>query len=473
MDSKRIKGVIYIMTVEKKRHIKLWHLLVAAVIFWTIGTGFFQDLSAGNDETYEGLKLFTDVIEMVEKNYVDPVETKELLHKAIQGMVHGLDPHSALLPPEAFEELQVDTHGEFGGIGIVIEMKERFLTVVSPIEGTPADKAGIQARDIIIKVDGQLTKDMMLWEAVKMMRGTKGTSVVITVMRKGTPKSIDFTLIRDTIPIESVRAIVLETGYGYARVSSFSETTTADLETALAELENGPSPLKGLILDLRGNPGGLLPQAIKVSDLFLEKGDILSIKGRLEKNTKRFKAHPDNPGRNYPIVVLINGGSASASEIVAGALQDHKRALILGTTSFGKGTVQTVETLRDGYGLKLTIARYYTPSGRSIQAKGIEPDIEVRPMVIDDAAGEIEEQRLLKEKDLTNHLNAEPGADDPDIKADKNNEKTDSDEIQKPKQRRSGYRYGPLNIEDLKTDNQVKRALEILISYNIFQHVKK
>ncbi len=461
------------MTVEKKHHIKLWPLLVTAVIFWTIAAGFSQNLSAGNDETYEGLKLFTDVVELVEKNYVDPVETKALLHKAIQGMVQGLDPHSALLPPEAFEELQVDTHGEFGGIGIVIEMKENFLTVVSPIEGTPAHKAGIQARDIIIKVDGQLTKDMMLWKAVKMMRGTKGTPVVITVMRKGMPKPIDFELIRDTIPIESVRAIVLKTGYGYVRVSSFSETTTADLETALAGLETGPSPLKGLVLDLRGNPGGLLPQAIKVSDLFLEKGDILSIKGRLEKNTKLFKAHPDNPGRDYPIVVLINGGSASASEIVAGALQDHKRALILGTTSFGKGTVQTVETLRDGYGLKLTIARYYTPSGRSIQARGIEPDIEVKPMLIDDDAGDSAEQRLLKEKDLTNHLDAEPGANDPDVKTDKNNKKTNSDEIQKPKRHQSGYRYGPLNIEDLKTDNQIKRALEILISYNIFQNVNK
>ncbi|OQY04236.1 MAG: peptidase S41 [Desulfobacteraceae bacterium 4572_123] len=461
------------MTVEQKHHMKLWPMLVAAVIFWTIAAGFFQNLSAGNDETYEGLKLFTDVVELVEKNYVDPVETKELLHKAIQGMVQGLDPHSALLPPEAFEELQVDTHGEFGGIGIVIEMKERFLTVVSPIEGTPAYKAGIQARDIIIKVDGQPTKDMMLWEAVKKMRGAKGTSVVITVMRKGTPKPIDFTLVRDIIPIESVRAIVLETGYGYVRVSSFSETTTADLETALAGLENGPSPLKGLVLDLRGNPGGLLPQAIKVSDLFLEKGDILSIKGRLEKNTKVFKAHPDSTGRNYPLVVLINGGSASASEIVAGALQDHKRALILGTTSFGKGTVQTVETLRDGYGLKLTIARYYTPSGRSIQAKGIEPDIEVRPMLPDEAAGDEQEEHLLKEKDLQNHLNAEPGPEDTEVEAGGNIEKTKNDEAQKPKRRQSRYRYGPLDIDELMADNQVKRALEILISYNIFQNVKK
>lgn len=452
---------------------KLWPMLVTAVIAWTIATGFFQNLSAGNDETYEGLKLFTDVIELVEKNYVDPVETKELLHKAIQGMVRGLDPHSALLPPEAFEELQVDTHGEFGGIGIVIEMKERFLTVVSPIEGTPAHKAGIQARDIIIKVDGQPTKDMMLWEAVKKMRGAKGTSVVITVMRKDIPKPIDFTLIRDIIPIESVRAIVLEAGYGYVRVSSFSETTTADLEKALAELENGPSPLKGLILDLRGNPGGLLPQAIKVSDLFLEKGDILSIKGRLEKNTKIFKAHPDSTERNYPLVVLINGGSASASEIVAGALQDHKRALILGTASFGKGTVQTVETLRDGYGLKLTIARYYTPSGRSIQAKGIEPDIEVGFMLIDETNGDEQEGRLLKEKDLQNHLDAEPDPNDPGIDIDKNNEKTGNGESREQKRQQSGYRYGPLNIDELMIDNQVKRALEILISYNIFQNVKK
>ncbi len=461
------------MTVEKKRHIKLWPLLVAAVVFWTIGTGFFQNLSAGNDETYEGLKLFTDVVELVEKNYVDPVETKDLLHKAIQGMVQGLDPHSALLPPEAFEELQVDTQGEFGGIGIVIEMRDNFLTVVSPIEGTPAHKAGIQALDIIIKVNGEPTKDMMLWEAVKKMRGPKGEAVVITVMRKGTPEPIDFKLVRDIIPIESVRAMVLKTGYGYVRVSSFSESTTSDLKDALAELENGPAPLEGLILDLRGNPGGLLPQAINVSDLFLEKGIILSIKGRLEKNTKMFKAHAGNGNRNYPMVVLINGGSASASEIVAGALQDNKRAVILGTTSFGKGTVQTVETLRDGYGLKLTIARYYTPSGRSIQAKGIEPDVEVNPIRIDETASAPETRRLIKEKDLKNHLNAEPGANDPEIETDENNEKTDGGKTEKPKRQQSGYRYGPLNIEDLMADNQVKRALEILISYNIFQNVEK
>ena len=453
------------MTIGKKRQRKLWPFLVAAVIAWTIGTGFYRDLAASSDETYQELKLFTDVIELVEKNYVDPVETKELIQQAIQGMVRGLDPHSALLPPEAFEELQVDTHGEFGGIGIVIEMREGVLTVVSPIEGTPAHKAGIQARDIIIKVDGEPTKEMMLWEAVKKMRGAKGTSVVITVFRKDQPEPIDFTLVRDIIPIESVRSLAVKPGYGYVRVSSFSETTTPDLEAALSVLENDKTPLKGLILDLRGNPGGLLPQAIKVSDLFLEKGDILSIKGRLEKNTKIFKAHPGNPDRNYPIVVLINGGSASASEIVAGALQDHKRALLLGTTSFGKGTVQTVETLRDGYGLKLTIARYYTPSGRSIQAKGIEPDIVVNPMVLNTDPADADNDRLIKEKDLRNHLKAEPGGDTedtPEPEADKT-----------PQRRQPEYRYGPLHAQDLLADNQVNRALEILISYDIFQNVEK
>ncbi len=455
------------MTNQKKRNTKLWLVPLIAVILWTIGTGSYRDLSASSEETYQGLKLFSDVIEIVEKNYVDPVDTKELLQKAIQGMVRGLDPHSALLPPEAFEELQVDTHGEFGGIGIVIEMREGVLTVVSPIEDTPAYKAGIKAQDKIIKVDGESTRDMMLWEAVKKMRGPKGTSVVITIIREGVSSPIDFKLVRDIIPIESVRSLVLKPGYGYIRITSFSETTFKDLETALEELETGDIKLNGLILDLRGNPGGLLPQAIKVSDLFLEKGVILSIKGRLEKNTQVFRAHPNRVKRNYPIVVLINGGSASASEIVAGALQDQKRALILGTTSFGKGTVQTVESLRDGYGLKFTIARYYTPSGRSIQAKGIEPDIVVKQGLIAEEDTDAGDERMLKEKDLKNHLGEEP---------EKNNgtEAESREKIKektKPKKRKTGYRYGPLKHEELMSDNQVKRALEILISYEIFKGI--
>ncbi|MCJ7830334.1 MAG: S41 family peptidase, partial [Desulfobacterales bacterium] len=342
------------MALKHKPNVRLWLVMVLAVMFWTVGSGFFRDLSANNEETYKGLKLFTDVIELIERNYVEKVDSKDLIQKAIQGMVQGLDPHSQLLTPQAFEELQIDTQGKFTGIGIHITMLDGYVTVVSPIEGTPAYKAGIQARDRIVKVDGETVRELQ--EAVKMMRGPKGTSVMVTVLREGSPKPIDFQLRRDIIPIESVKFTTLKPGYGYVWVTNFREETTSDLQAALEKLEAAEVPLKGLVLDLRDNGGGLLNQAIAVSDLFLERGEIVSIKGRLNRHTKTYTAHPDGTQRKYPIVLLINGGTASASEIVAGALQDHRRALILGTTSFGKGSVQTVEQLREGYGLKFTIA---------------------------------------------------------------------------------------------------------------------
>ena len=323
---------------NKTRPAKLWLLMVIAVVFWTIGTGFYRDLSAKSEEAYEELKVFSDVIELIEREYVDEVDTKELIQKAIQGMVQSLDPHSSLLPLEAYEDLQIDTKGKFTGIGIHITMQDGFVTVISPIEDTPAYKAGIKARDRIIKVDGESAKDLR--EAVKMMRGPKGTPVVVTILREGVKKPLEFELIRDVIPIQSVKSIKLEPGYGYIRLSNFTGTTTNELEQALEKLENSDGPLKGLILDLRNNGGGLLNQSIKVTDLFLDEGKILSIKGRNKKNTKVFKASASSIVRDYPLVVLINGGSASASEIVAGALQDHKRALILGTTSFGKGSIK-------------------------------------------------------------------------------------------------------------------------------------
>ncbi len=444
------------MNSKKIQHVKLWMVMVAAVVFWTIGAGFFGNIAAKSDETYEGLKIFADVIELIQKEYVDDVASKELIQNAIQGMVQSLDPHSSLLPPEAFEDLQIDTKGKFTGIGIHITMKNGFVTVISPIEDTPAYKAGIKAQDRIIKVDGKPVKDLR--QAVNMMRGPKGTKVLVSIMREGVKKPIDFELIRDVIPVVSVKALNLKSGYGYIRLSQFSGSTTQELEEALSEVESGDVPLKGLILDLRNNGGGLLNAAIKVSDLFMDEGKILSIKGRDKKNTKEYMATPNPVNRNYPMVVLINGGTASASEIVAGALQDQHRALILGTTSFGKGSVQTVETLRDGSGLKLTIARYYTPSGRSIQAKGIEPDIVLNHKRID--TKELQEEGLLKEKDLLNHLEAEP---------EKKEDLKDDTEKSKPKAEETDFRVGPLSLEQLQTDNQVMRALEILNSYDIFK----
>ncbi len=445
------------MNSKKIQHVKLWMVMVTAVVFWTIGAGFFGDLAAKSDETYEGLKIFADVIQLIEKEYVDDVESKELIQNAIQGMVQSLDPHSSLLPPEAFEDLQIDTKGKFTGIGIHITMKDGFVTVISPIEDTPAYKAGIKAQDRIVKVDGKPVKDLR--QAVNMMRGPKGTKVLVSIMREGVKKPIDFELIRDVIPVISVKALNLKPGYGYIRLSQFSSTTTHELEEALHKIESGGVPVKGLILDLRNNGGGLLNAAIKVSDLFLEKGKILSIKGRGQKNTKEYMATADSANRNYPMIVLINGGTASASEIVAGALQDQNRALILGTTSFGKGSVQTVETLRDGSGLKLTIARYYTPSGRSIQAKGIEPDIVLKYKRLDTKDLQ-EEEGLLKEKDLLNHLEAEPGKKE-DPKPDEKESKPEAQEMD--------FRVGPLSLEQLQTDNQVMRALEVLNSYDLFK----
>ncbi|MGD8494381.1 MAG: S41 family peptidase, partial [Desulfobacterales bacterium] len=302
------------MKLRKMRNIKLWMVMVSAVVLWTIGAGFFGDLSAKNDESYEGLKIFADVIELIEKEYVDTVESKELIEKAIQGMLHSLDPHSTLMPPEAFEDLQIDTKGKFTGIGIHITMRDGFVTVISPIEDTPADKAGIIAQDRIIKVDGKQVKDLR--EAVSMMRGPKGTKVLVTIVRQGEKEPLDFELVRDVIPIISVKAIELKPGYGYIRLSQFSGSTTKELEEALNTMESGDIPVKGLVLDLRNNGGGLLNQAIQVTDLFLDEGQILSIKGRNKKNTKVYMATPDAAIRNYPLVVLINGGSASASEIV-------------------------------------------------------------------------------------------------------------------------------------------------------------
>ncbi len=451
------------------KSVKLWRVMVIAVICWMAFAGVSQNLSADNEDTYKSLKQFSEVLDIIKNNYVEKVNEKDLIEKAIEGMVQSLDPHSAFLPPEALEELQVDTQGEFGGIGIEITMTDGVLTVVSPIDGTPAAEAGIQAGDKIIKVDGELTKDMELWEAVKKMRGPKGTEVTLTIYREGESEPKDYTLVRDTIPIESVRSALLQPGYGFVRITNFREKTTADLTTALEALESGPVPLKGLILDLRGNPGGLLDQAVSVADLFLEKGIIVSIKGRNEQDQRVFSALPNKVKRDYPMVVLINNGSASASEIVAGALQDHKRALILGTTSFGKGSVQNVEALQDGYGLKLTIARYYTPSGRSIQAQGITPDIVVQQRTIEPPVDK-NKGLIIKEKDLKNHLAPEVKEVDKKKNETKAPEETNKTE---EKDKSLTSRRGPIDPETLKSDWQVTRALEILVGYDIFKGLGK
>ncbi|NVM20649.1 MAG: S41 family peptidase [Desulfobacterales bacterium] len=452
------------MTLLLRRYRGIVGVILCLSVFLWLGPGVTHEHPfAGTDNTYEELRMFSDVLDIIEKNYVDHVDSKKLVHGAIQGMLKSLDPHSSFLSPEVFKELQIDTRGEFSGIGIVITMQNDMVTVISPIEGSPAHKAGIKPGDQIVKVDGEETKDLKLWEAVKKMRGKKGTKVLITVRRKGLAELKDFPIIRDVIPLESVRSFVLKPGYGYLRITNFRDRTLTDTKKALKKLDSSETPLKGLILDLRDNPGGLLDQAIKVADIFLDKGSIVSIKGRSSAHCKTFSAHRDETKHHYPIVLLINEGSASASEIVAGALQDHGRALVMGVTSFGKGSVQAVEPLRDGSGLKLTIARYYTPKGHTIQAKGIIPDVVVQERLVSET--ETRPERHVKEKDLKNHISAKP------------KEKTSKDlreEINKIR----GVKVPGRELSEvakvlLTNDNQVRRALETLMGWQIFSKMAR
>jgi carboxyl-terminal processing protease len=341
-----------------------------------IGGFYVHRVAARSDKTYEKLKLFTEVVEIVKENYVEEKETDELITEAIKGMLTGLDPHSAYLSPDMYQELQVETRGSFGGLGIEIAIKDGILTVIAPIEDTPAYAAGVEAGDKIVKIDGESTKGLSLLECVKLLRGPKGTTVTITIARQGMTELKDITIERDIIEIKSVKYRTLDKGYALLRLLQYQEHTTTELRQAVSALEaENPQGLKGVILDMRNNPGGLLDQAVKVADFFLDDGVIVSIKGRGDEENMVFNAHREGTLPPWPMVVLVNHGSASASEIVAGAVQDYGRAVIMGTTTFGKGSVQTIIPLEDGSGIRLTTARYYTPNGRSIQDKGIDPDI--------------------------------------------------------------------------------------------------
>lgn len=332
-----------------------------------------------SDKIYKELDSFTRVIEILDTQYVDPIDEHKLIQGAIRGMLETLDPHTIYMPPQAYKEFKSDTTGKFGGVGIEITVKDEVLTVVSPIEGTPADQAGIKPGDRILKIDGQITKGMSLMDAVHLMRGAKGKKVVLTVWREGSPKAFDIAIVRDNIRVDSVKSESIEGGYAYVRITSFQDNTSDHVRRALKQLEDKQGgPVKGILLDLRNDPGGLLTEAISVSDLFLESGRIVSTKGRDMKEDVK-SATKNSDYENVPVVVMINHGSASASEIVAGALQDTRRAKIVGVTSFGKGSVQTIMDMGDRDALKITIAKYYTPKGRSIDGKGIVPDIELGP----------------------------------------------------------------------------------------------
>ncbi|UCD84247.1 MAG: S41 family peptidase [Deltaproteobacteria bacterium] len=374
-------------------------VLLLVLLTGLIGSGVGQREIANAKETYEELKVFTDVMDKVQKLYVDEVDTKELIQEAIKGMMKKLDPHSALLTPDAYEEMQVDTKGKFEGLGIVIAIKDEILTVVSPIDDTPAFKAGIKEGDKILKIDGETTKDITLMDAVKKLRGPKGTKVTISVMREGFTEPRDYSITRDVIKIPSIKSKMLEDGYGYIRITQYQERTNRDLIKSLRELESNPGGLKGLVLDLRRNPGGLLEQAAKVADCFIDSGLIVSTKGRTPSANLDFIAHKENSHSKYPMVVLVNKGTASGSEIVAGALQDNGRAVIMGTKTFGKGSVQTIFPLGDGLGLRLTTAKWYTPKGTSIHDEGITPDIIIEAFSPASQSKEVKEENAEVEEE--------------------------------------------------------------------------
>ena len=362
---------------------------------------------AASSDTYRQLNLFGDVFERVRADYVEKPDDAKLVESAINGMLAGLDPHSSYMDPKSFRDMQVQTRGEFGGLGIEVTMEDGLVKVVAPIDETPAAKAGVMANDIITKLDDEQVQGLTLNQAVEKMRGPVNTKIKLTIMRKGQDKPIEVSITRDVIRVKSVRSHNEGEDVGYIRVTQFNEQTTDGLKKAISDLTNqlGAEKVKGFVLDLRNNPGGLLDQAISVSDAFLDKGEIVSTRGRNAEETQRFNARPGDLTKGKPLIVLINGGSASASEIVAGALQDHKRATLVGTRSFGKGSVQTIIPLGAGNGaLRLTTARYYTPSGRSIQAKGITPDIEVLQDVPEDLKARTDTKG---EASLRGHLKAE------------------------------------------------------------------
>lgn len=381
-----------------------------------------------NKEIYEYLRTFSDVIDLVKRNYVEEVKDKDIVYAAIKGILESLDPHSSFLPPDMYKEMQTDTKGEFGGIGIEITIKDGFPTVITPIEDTPAFKAGVKSGDHIVKIDGKNTKNMSLMDVVKLIRGPKGKAVTLTVAREGTQGLKEYTVVRDTIQVKSVKYRMLTDEYGYIRLAQFQEKTSKDLDNALKELEkaNKGKALKGLVLDLRNDPGGLLEQAVEVSDKFLSEGLIVSIEGRAGKRNpedNKMKFYAQKKGIKYtgPMVVLVNEGSASASEIVAGALQDYKRAVIVGTKSFGKGSVQTIFPLGDGSAVRLTTAKYYTPKGRSIQSEGIVPDITVENNFVKSR----EKMTPLTEKDLEKKTDRNPVVKRPEDFSVKNLEDED------------------------------------------------
>src|SRR5918995_5066564 len=443
------------MRVVARRGFPVVILLLGMALGFLLAGQWVPNVSAVPRQDYESLEAFTNILSIVKKNYVEDVNTKSLVNGAINGMLSSLDPHSAYLTPDLYKELQMDTQGRFGGLGIEITIKGGILTVVSPIEDTPAAKAGVKPGDQIFKIEDEFTKDMTLVDAVKKMRGPKGTKITISVRREGVAELINFTLVRDTIRVQSVRSRNLEEGYGYVRLAQFQERSDRDLQRSLEKLAAEKGGLKGLVLDLRNNPGGLLTQAVRVADLFLDSGMIVYTEGRIESQRQKFFAQKDGSWLDFPVVVLVNGGSASASEIVAGALQDHRRAIVLGIKTFGKGSVQTILPLDDSSALRLTTARYFTPKGRSIQASGIVPDIAVETAPQQQAKADEKRRQSIREENLPGHL--------------QNQKQTPSPEQgEKEKQIPSS---APTGDDSIDNDAQLKRALDLLKSWDVFKQM--
>jgi carboxyl-terminal processing protease len=403
-------------------------------------------------DTYDELRTFTRALELIRSNYVEDPDTKELMYGAIRGMLASLDPHSSFMTERAFKEINMDIKGEFQGVGIQIGIKNQQLTIISPIEDTPADRAGLGAGDKIMKINDEWTKDMTIEEAVDRMRGPKGTPVRLLIYREGWDKPKEFKIVRDVIKVASVKSRMLEGDIGYVRIIQFQGRTSDDVEKALKKLEE--QGMKRLVLDMRNNPGGLLDASVDVSSLFLPKEKlVVYIQGRQKDDRKDFYATGEYPDRPYPVVVLVNSGSASASEIVAGALQDSKRAVIVGTQTFGKGSVQTVFPLDGGTGIRLTTAKYYTPSGRSIQNVGITPDLVIKLPAKDGAEGDA--HLVVREKDLDRHLK--------------------NDTLKDPEKEKKGHGDEELSMEavpkDEKDDTQLQKAVELLKSGDIFKNI--
>ncbi|HPD82419.1 MAG: S41 family peptidase [Alphaproteobacteria bacterium] len=426
------------------------------------------------DDTYRQLSLFGDVFERVRAQYVEPVTDEKLVEYAIQGMLGSLDPHSSYLTADDFQDMQVQTKGEFGGLGIEVTMENGFVKVVSPIDDTPAFKAGILAGDFITHLDNEPVMGLTLSEAVDKMRGKVGEPITITVVREGAEEPMDIEIIRNIIKIQSVRSRIEQGDIGYIRITTFNQNTTPGLEKAIKEIKaEAGDKLKGYVLDLRNNPGGLLDQAISVSDTFLDKGEIVSTRGRNESDTKRDNATPGDLTDGKPMIVLINGGSASAAEIVAGALQDHRRGILLGTQSFGKGSVQTIIPLPGHGAMRLTTARYYTPSGRSIQAEGIEPDIVVEPAKVEQLAS----FKRVREGDLRGALNNDSKVT-AKLKALTEKAKENESATEEEKQPANDNQKTPTTKgDDEATDYQLDRAIDLLRGVIMYgdriQQVKK